>query len=91
MRPTERDRLKRCLVTAATDNRVPYGKFAAARGVFDLLIDVDMSEWEAKEIAAEALDRLCVGDKGKFDLVACVGVMAFLDKTFGVPAEDKLT
>jgi len=80
--------LRTNLEIAAGACGVSYGEFVRSRGIRDFLLDAEGHSDDPRDLVAEALESLTVGDKGRMDFAACVAAVGCLDECIGVPAED---
>lgn len=80
---------KTCLSAAASRFRVEFSEFDRCRSIGDFLIDEDVKASTPKELAANALVELCVGDTGQMDRAVCASVVQFLEQELGTPCENQ--
>ena len=80
---------KKCLEFAASRFHVKFSEFLRCRGIRDFLLDEAERASTPKELAANALVKLCDGDAGQMDIVVCAAVVQFLDRELGIPREDQ--
>ena len=78
-----RSLFKAVLDDAATGLRLSAAQLRRERGVTDFLLDAMTREWDARELAANALAELCEQDGSKFDHAICIAVVNLLEQTYG--------
>jgi hypothetical protein len=79
---------KKCMEQTSVSVRLPFDRFARLTGFRDFVLDAFDVDREPKDIAAAALDELCVGDRRQTDQIVCLGVIRFLDGIYGAPPQD---
>ena len=80
---------KRCLSAAADTSHIKPSELGRCRSIQDFLLDEASNPSTPKELAANALAELCIGDAGRMDGAVCLAVVQFLDRVLGAPREDQ--
>jgi hypothetical protein len=76
------------LENAAVRCAVPYLDFVRSRGANDFFKDAADRKQESRDLAAQFLQDLIIGDKERMDGVVCIAVIGFLDESVGKPPSD---
>jgi hypothetical protein len=80
--------LKTCLAAGAAVFRITPSELAQARDLSTFLLDQSGSV-SPRELAANALLELTIGDLASMDAAVCVAIVDFLDRTLGKPVCDR--
>jgi hypothetical protein len=88
MKSAWRQIFKNTAAQAARTCGVEFAVFRRDWGLQDFLLEAFDRDDSPQEIAARALDQLCVKEDPSRDMAVCLTVAEFLNETVGLPTED---